>query len=46
MMVLGSFQYGGVLPLWHMVGQGPAVLVAGAGRVDCYLAHLSRRLTR
>ena len=26
-MVLGSFQCWGVLLLWHMVGQGPAVLV-------------------
>ena len=32
-MVLGSFQCRGVLLLWHMVGQGPAVLAAGAGRV-------------
>ena len=32
MMVLGSFQCRGVLLLWHMVGQGPAVL---AGRVGC-----------
>ena len=30
-MVLGSFQCRGVLLLWHMVGQGPAVLAAGAG---------------
>ena len=28
-MVLGSFQCRGVLLLWHMVGQGPAVLAAG-----------------
>ena len=33
MMVLGGFQCRGVLLLWHMVGQGPAVLAAGAGRV-------------
>ena len=33
MMVLGSFQYRGILLLWHMVGQGPAVLAAGAGWV-------------
>ena len=26
----------GVLLLWHMVGQGPAVLAAGAGRVGCF----------
>ena len=35
-MVLGSFQYRGVLLLWHMVGQGPAVLGAGVGRVGCF----------
>ena len=35
-MVLGSFQCRGVLLLWHMVGQGPAVLAAGAGRVGCF----------
>ena len=29
-MVLGSFQCRGVLLLWHIVGQGPAVLTAGA----------------
>ena len=37
-MVLGSFQCQGILGillLWHMVGQGPAVLAAGAGRVGC-----------
>ena len=45
-MVLGSFQCRGILLLWHMVGHGPAVLAAGAGRVGCFLAHLSRRLTR
>ena len=41
-MVLGSFQCRGVLLLWHMVGQGPAVLAAGAGRVGCffYFFHL------
>ena len=32
-MVLGSLQCRGVLLLWYMVGQGPAVLAAGAGRV-------------
>ena len=32
-MVLGSFQCRGVVRLWHMVGQGPAVLAAGAARV-------------
>ena len=35
-MVLGSFQCRGVLLLWHMVGQGPAVLAAGAVRVGCF----------
>ena len=34
-IVLGSFQCRGVLLLWHMVGQGPAVLAAGVGQVDC-----------
>ena len=32
-MVLGSFQCQGVLLLLHIVGQGPAVLAAGAGRM-------------
>ena len=41
-MVLGSFQCRGVLLLWHMVGQGPAVLAAGAGRVGCFLFFSSR----
>ena len=36
MLVLGSFQCRGVLLLWHMVGQGPAVLAAGAGWVGCF----------
>ena len=42
-MVPGSFQCWGVLLLLHIVGQGPAVLVAGAGRVDYifYIFHLS-----
>ena len=33
---------GGVLLLWHMVGQGPAVLAAAEGRVGCffYFFHL------
>ena len=36
-MVLGSFQFRGVLLLWHMVvRQGPAVLAAGAGRVGFF----------
>ena len=30
-MVLGSFQCRCVLLFWHMVGQGHAVLAAGAG---------------
>ena len=36
-MVLGSFQCRGVLLLWHMVGQGPDVLAAGAGHMGCFL---------
>ena len=36
MMVLGSFQCGGVLLLLHMVEQGPAVLAAGAGWMGCF----------
>ena len=35
-MVLGSFQCRGVLLLRHMVGQGPAVLAAGAGCVGFF----------
>ena len=35
-IVLGSFQCRGVLLLWHMVGQGHAVLAVGAGRVGCF----------
>ena len=35
-MVLGSFQWRGVLLLWHTVGQGPAVLAAGVGWVGCF----------
>ena len=34
--VVGSFQCRSVLLLWHMVGQGPAMLAAGAGRVGCF----------
>ena len=41
-MVLGSFQCRGVLLLWHMVGQGPAVLAAGMGRVGCFYIFSSR----
>ena len=42
-MALGSFQCRGVLLLLHIVGQGPAVLAAGAGRVGYifYIFHLS-----
>ena len=42
-MVLGSFLCRGVLLLLHIVGQGPAVLAAGAGRVGYifYIFHLS-----
>ena len=43
-MVLGSFQCRGVLLLWHMVRQGPAVLAAGAGRVG-FFAFFSSRLS-
>ena len=32
-MMLGSFQCRGVLMLWHILGQEPAVLVAGAAWV-------------
>ena len=35
-MMLGSFQCRVVLLLWHMVGQGPVVLAAGAGRVSYF----------
>ena len=35
-MVLGSFQYWGVLLLWHIVGQGPAVLAAGVRQVGYF----------
>ena len=45
-MVLGSFECRGVLLLLHIVGEGPAVLAAGAGRVGYifyFLAHLSRQ---
>ena len=42
-MVLGSFQCWGILLLLHIVGQGPAVLAAGAGGVGYifYIFHLS-----
>ena len=35
-MVMGSFQCRGVVLLWHIVWQRPAVLAAGAGRVGCF----------
>ena len=35
-MVLGSFQCWGLLLLWHMVGQGTAVLAASAEWVGCF----------
>ena len=38
-MVLGSFQCRGVLLLLHLVGQGPALLAVGAGRV-CYMFYI------
>ena len=34
-MVLGS-AVAGVLLLWHMVGQGPAALATGAGRIGFF----------
>ena len=40
-MVLGSFQCRGVLLLLHIVGQGPAVLAAGAGRVGYIFFYFS-----
>ena len=36
-MVLGSYQCRGVLLLPRMVGQGPAVLAASAGRVSFFI---------
>ena len=46
-MVLGNFQCWSILLLLHIVGQGPAVLAAGAGRVGCifYLSSLSNVLS-
>ena len=38
--MLSSFQCRGVLLLLHILGQGPVVLAAGAGRVG-YIFHLS-----
>ena len=43
--VLGSFQCRDVLLLWHMVGQGPAVLAAGAGWVGCFFFFFLSRLS-
>ena len=43
-MVLVGFQCRGILLLWHMVGQGPAVLAAGAVQMGCFFifsSHLS-----
>ena len=39
-LVLGSFQCRKVLLFWHIVGQGPAVLAAGAGWVGYVLSFL------
>ena len=36
-MGLGSFQCRGILLLWHMVGKGPVMLAAGAGRVAIFI---------
>ena len=44
-MMLGSFQCRGVLLLWHMVGQGPAVLAAGAEWVSCFFCAFSSHLS-
>ena len=35
-MVLGSFQCRGILLLLHIVGQGPALLAAGAGQAGYF----------
>ena len=45
-MILGTFQCQGVLLLWHIVGQGPAVLIAGAGLSFSNASSLGRRLDR
>ena len=42
--MLGSFQCQDILLLWHKVGQGPAVLAAGAGRVGYILFFFKSRL--
>ena len=44
-MVLGSFPCQGFLLLLHIVGQGPAVLAAGAGQVGCFFLNCSFRLS-
>ena len=44
-MLLGSFQCRGVLLLWHMVGQGPAVLAAGVVLVGYVLFFFKSRLS-
>ena len=44
-MVLGSFQCWGVLLLWHIVGQGPAVLIAGAGWMAFFFFFFHLRLS-
>ena len=44
-MVLGSFQCQAVLLLRHMVGQGPAVLAAGAEWVGCFFLYFSSPLS-
>ena len=44
-MVLGSFQCQGVLLLWDMVGQGPAVPAVGEGWVGYVLLFFKSRLS-
>ena len=41
----GKLPWLGVLLLWHIVGQGPAVLAAGAGWMGCFLCVFSSRLS-
>ena len=43
MCILRDFQYRGIPLFLHIVGQGTAMLAAGAGRVGCifYIFHLS-----
>ena len=40
-MVLGRFQCRGVLLILHIVGQGPAVIAAGAGQVGYIFFYFS-----